>query len=439
MNMAITKLRLQQIQDEVTDFAVGTAAFADANDVSTGTLHAVMNNLAHAMERRFGIKQDAGADIGNMLNSEHAEGVLAHHNSAAELLIKQEGLADIRVEGGKEIKVSANDHLSASSAIGDVAIASLSKNIDMYAKEIIRGTADLDVELFAIAGAGKFHADQSMEVKSLSSSVLVEAGAGARMEAKGGELRLSSSSEIWSEATTAINLSSATGYYNASFGGNADWTIGGAATMDVEGKLFLDTADEMELLAVANLSASAARIALEAGTAEIRFDDGFNTDPALDAYYSDGINLADSAGDWVAFQDAFGNKSLLKAISEAAAGSEGAARFVGTVTTAISSGTELIQNAGVTYVKYTPSSKSAAAAGSAPHALATAPATASTYSVEELDFAVDVYVNGQRLKQTEDFSITDGSNAAFADTGLNMDVKLTFALEADDVVEIVVK
>ena len=105
--MAITKLRLQQIQDEAADFA--NASYETAPE----TLQDIMKNLAHNLGQRFGT-----ADVSdkNYWKEEATAGVLASRNDAAELLIKQAGAANIKIEGAQQIQALATGHLTASSA-----------------------------------------------------------------------------------------------------------------------------------------------------------------------------------------------------------------------------------------------------------------------------------------------------------------------------------
>ena len=54
--MAITKLRLQQIQDEVLDFGDSATSYAELGsfEAAPETLHDIMRNLVENLNHRFG-------------------------------------------------------------------------------------------------------------------------------------------------------------------------------------------------------------------------------------------------------------------------------------------------------------------------------------------------------------------------------------------------
>ena len=112
--MAIkSRLRLNQINDEVEDFAVASVSFADASSASAD-FHQVMMNIAQMIENRFGLEQTAGTQA-NVFNVAHDLGRVAHFGSgvAADLIIRHEAANNgIDIDSAENIEIDAAAALS---------------------------------------------------------------------------------------------------------------------------------------------------------------------------------------------------------------------------------------------------------------------------------------------------------------------------------------
>lgn len=500
--MAITKLRLQQIQDEVADFAKTAIPASHAADPET--LHGMLQNLQKTIEMRFGadaIHADGiykNADIGKVV--EFGSGV------TADATIKHLGTGKLVLSGAAEMELTAD---------GSQKIAAASQDID-----VVGGIVENAGSLTAEYGAASSISTSAGDLDLLAAGVMDVDGAGveidssvaAHVKAAGGNLQLSSSAQASVEGATLLldsegaasfdikgALTEAAASKDADYVGAMSFNAGatsefvttaGDIDIDAAGELDLDAGAKMMLTAVNELSASAvgmellattgafqasgdfmgltsvsqmeltassdftldaglididtdgvahilaggafdiagSELELSASGTHIRFDDGYRADAGLVAYYNDGIKLADSDADWTSFQDAFGEKSILKAISEAAAGSATAVRAVFKLSAnatldAVTNDVKIFERYGSLATTYGPGSSWTSANEAYP--------VGTEYTADELDFAVEVYVNGQRLAQSEDFTIDLNSG--------DMDVSIKFALEQDDVVEVVIK
>jgi len=548
--MAITKLRLQQIQDEVSDFAAAELANHNA---SPETLHDTMKNLTRNLKRRFGT--EGAGQIENYYGQEAAHGTLAHYASgeAVDLLIKHEAAAqkimidaagaieesagssfkaealagdmdldasaDVLVDAGAEIKLAAVSHITASAG-GDMDLVVAGAQSVAVTGAIVETGASMDADY---TGAYSVYAGAASDIKTSTGALTLEAESGNLVATAFATMDLNSVDFDVDASGTASIIAVSTGEYKAAglelsssvnteikANGNINNSAGAVFAVNAEsydgniikglaidtgeaaaitvatGNLSLVTsaddisansAGSMFLQAASVLSASAEGIEIEANAGALqlkgafvladsdsqieataademllkstsgfidlsaegsflRFDDSFralNTtgEFASGGYYEDGIKLADNQQDWLDWEAAFGNKPLLKAIAEAASGNSSSARFVGTVNAAFAGG-EVLKSSNVDYMKLTAGAASDLTGASASH-------TVADYTAAEMDYSVEVYVNGQRLAQTEDFEVTDGSTAAFTDGGTTMDVNIKFALEADDVIEVIVK
>jgi hypothetical protein len=543
--MAITKLRLQQIQDEVADF--GAANLANHN-AAPDTLHDIMKNLTRNLKRRFGTEGVNG--IENYYGQEAAHGTLAHYASgeAVDLLIKHEAAAQkiamesagaisadaagligltstggnveadanksftavagekVELSAGTELTASADTHMlisvggdqavsvtgniseaaveflgdytgkfeifgDAASAImtsvGNINIEAEAASVILSASATLDGNAtDIDLDAsdsasIVAGGTGEFKADGLLLSSSLGANleahavIVVKAGSIVDMDAEALDADFLQAMNMTSNASSKFEVLGATSDFNLEAGQDLSAIAGRdiqmAATADLSASaagIWVEaTAGGLQLSGAAWIAASdstleatssdemllkstASFIDISAEGSFLRFDDSYRAAATLDAYYADGIKLAENASDWEDWQAAFGNKPLLKAISEAAAGSEYSARFVGVVTAAVAADTEALSSASISFTKYTAGATAAYTAGA--H-------TVADYTAAEMDYAVEVYVNGQRLAQTTDFEVMDGSGVAFADAGTSMDVQIKFALEVDDRVEVVIK
>jgi len=112
--MAIkSRLRLNQINDEVEDFAVASVSFSDASSASAD-FHQVMQNIAVMIEKRFGLEQSAGTQA-NVFNTAHDLGRVAHFGSgvAADLIIRHEAANNgIDIDSAENIEIDAAASLS---------------------------------------------------------------------------------------------------------------------------------------------------------------------------------------------------------------------------------------------------------------------------------------------------------------------------------------
>ena len=529
--MAITKLRLQQIQDEVADFAKANIPANHTADPET--LHGMLQNLQKTVEMRFGADAIAAGGI----YAAATQGQIAEFGAgvANDASIKHLGSGKLILDAAANLDVVSAAELKLDSA-------TLNQDVSGDADILVGGAMALGAESQAITvtnaiveGAGSFAgtygAASSLETSAGNLSltafaVLDQEGAGVEIDssvagyfkAAGGNLELSSSAEaslkgqnlvidahaaitetaaskdadyvgamsfsagatsefiatagdmnVKSEAgdfvghagakmlltadaalsasAIGMELKGNTGYMQISSDGinvasgadidmaaankteayTANWTVD-AVDFD------LDASGEAHLISVDALLAKGSELELKASTTHIRFEDGYRAGATLDAYYANGVKLADQSSDWESYQAAFGNKSLLKAIAESAAGSATAARFIGVVgASEVAASAQCMKSANVVWSKSSGSTASAAYA-SASYVVG------SEFTASELDFSTEVYVNGQKLVQTADFRITDGAvtPADYAGAG-TMDIEFTFKLEENDVVEIIIK
>jgi hypothetical protein len=499
--MAITKLRLQQIQDEVADFAKASIPANHAADPET--LHGMLQNLQKTIEMRFGadaIHADGiykNADIGKI--AEFGSGVTADasikHLGTGKLILSGAGSMDLTADGAQTIAAASQDidvvgaiaenagsltavygaASSISTSAGDLDLLAagvmdvdgagveIDSSVAAHVKAaggalVLSSSAQASVEgatlLLDSEGAATFDIEGALTETAASLSAVyvgamnLEAGAASELKTTAGDLRidafagLSGSGEnVWLSASAAMENKA--GYYSVLSASDIEMTavnkteaLSGAWTVDAV-SFDADFTAASHLIAAgagATMEVAGASLELSASADFIRLDDAFRADASLPAYYDNGIKLADSASDWTSFEAAFGNKSILKAISEAAAGSATAARFIGVVgANGVSLGDQCMKSTDVTWTKGTASAVQASYT-SASYAVG------SEYTAAELDFACEVYVNGQKLVQTADFRITDGAATPGDYNGAGtMDIEFTFDLEEADVVEVIIK
>lgn len=501
--MAITKLRLQQIQDEVADFAKTAIPASHAADPET--LHGMLQNLQKTIEMRFGadaIHADGiykNADIGKVV--EFGSGVTADatikHLGTGKLVLSGAAEMELTADGSQKIAAASQDidvvggivenagsltaeygaASSISTSAGDLdLLAAGVMDVDGAGVEIdssvaahvkaaggnlqlsssaqasvegatllldSEGAATFDIEgaLTETAaskdadyvGAMSFTAGATSEFVATAGDVLVKSDAGDFIGNAGAKMMLNASNEL-SASAEGMELLANGGPFQASgafMGLTSDSQMELTASADFSldaGLIDIDTDGVAHILAGGIFDIAGSELELSASGTHIRFDDGYRADAGLVAYYNDGIKLADSDADWTSFQDAFGEKSILKAISEAAAGSATAVRAVFKLSAnatldPVTNDVKIFERYGSLATTYGPGSSWTSANEAYP--------VGTEYTADELDFAVEVYVNGQRLAQSEDFTIDLNSG--------DMDVSIKFALEQDDVVEVVIK
>ena len=330
------------------------------------------------------------------------------------LNVDSHGAASIVAGADSEFKVTGSLHNSASLDM----TASVGRNYKV--------AAAADINMTAASGMLQVQSQQNAMIQSFAGTMQIIGSGETRVQSNMGELILSGNldatlkshtAKVMLSASSDVELKAQTG--DVKIDGKdlienltGAWMLD-AATFDV------DFSGAGHIIAVGAMDLAAASLELSASVDFIRFDDAYKG-PASLAGYTDGIKLAAASQDWTDFENAFGEVSLLKAITLAAAGgTPDAADYVLYINDTLAADAAL-STATVTgsSVKYT---DSAATSPYSPAAIDVA-----TYSEEEAVRNVRIYVNGQRLVPGSDYSINYSSET--------VDPKIQFALEAGDVV-----
>jgi len=448
--MAITKLRLQQIQDEVADFA--KSEIVESHVADPETLHGLLHNLQKTFEMRFGA--DAIHSDGIYKNADL--GKVAHFGAAqdADLLIKHENESrNIEIQSAQHANVSADKDvvLAATENIQLDATLSLSASANTSAwleagttmTLLAQGAMTIDANdslVIDVEGAVDFDGD-SLDADFVGAASIV-AGAASELKVTG-NLELSSSAEMDVNANS-LDLDTSAG---ASIVAGTSMELSASGAMDVSAGVFTGTFNggfsiagsaASDIIVAEVLDIAGTSLELSASSTHIQFDDAYNT--FTSGYYAGGVKLAEE-GDWASYEAAVGEKSILKAIAEAAGGSANSGRYVADAAAQDIDGEN-------TTAQQLIAGQSFSAVGTAAQTLGTLDGN---YTANELAAKVEVYVNGMRLRggafvgdmsanpPAYDYCLTNGTaGSAFADAGTTFDIKLAFALEEDDVVEIVV-
>lgn len=142
-----------------------------------------------------------------------------------------------------------------------------------------------------------------------------------------------------------------------------------------------------------------------------------------------GVPLTVASEEWEQFEDAYGEVSLIGALVAAGQGGQDSFHHQVDVTAALAVGSDLYADGTITATNID---------GSA----ATTPAVISgSTSLDELKARVEIYVNGQRLQlgATRDFEVSIEDRSGTGGDAREFGLKFSFALEANDVVSVVLK
>lgn len=217
--------------------------------------------------------------------------------------------------------------------------------------------------------------------------------------------------------TTAFNINAAVDTYTNS-AVDVDFTNGGSFDTGAAGTTINigTTANQIDSGGALSIVSTGADLSLAAGD-ELNLTDSYRAGSTWSL--TDGISLADSSAEWDAFEVAYGEVSLLSAITTAknAAGTASATKTVGVLTAAVAADTNVSNNAG------------------------NLDAALSDYSSVTFLTDVDIYLNGVLLRNgadaTANHDVYPGSNPNFGE--LKFEFPVTNAGDTPDVITMIAR